>query len=183
MENPTHKNVPQNSSNSHYYQPIRPPLINNVVPVLQGSRGRSKWVHKSNTTTLNKMRSSPPTDSACVMRDTETKLDSYLASRWTNELLNWVNTCKLAITASVTSKRILTTNTMKRMDEHFGYLAPSAKRQARSRVPRLLDSVTTWCNGETLKCLQSVNVQNFVFNHSLKLFLLVYLVVPQSSHP
>jgi hypothetical protein len=69
------------------------------------------------------------------MRDTEDKLDTYLASWRTNELLNWVNTWKPAIAASVKSARILATNTMKRMDKHVGYLTPSAKRPARSHVP------------------------------------------------
>jgi hypothetical protein len=69
------------------------------------------------------------------MRDTGAGLDSYLASRQMKELLNWVNTRKPAIAASVKSARVLAANTIKRMDEHFGYLTPSAKRPARSRVP------------------------------------------------
>jgi hypothetical protein len=73
--------------------------------------------------------------SCMFMRDTEAELDSYLEPRRTNDLLNWVNTWKPAIAASVKSARVLAANTMKRIDEHFGYLTPSAKRPARSRVP------------------------------------------------
>jgi hypothetical protein len=69
------------------------------------------------------------------MRDTEAELDSYLASRRTNDLLNWVNTRKPAIAPSIKSARILAANAMQCMDEHFGYLTPFAKRLARSRVP------------------------------------------------
>jgi hypothetical protein len=69
------------------------------------------------------------------MRNTEAELDSYLASRPTNGLLNWVITWKPAIAASVKAARVLAANTMKRMHKRFDYLAPSAKRPARSRVP------------------------------------------------
>ncbi len=73
--------------------------------------------------------------SCMFMRDTEADLDNYLASQRTNKLLNWVNTWKPAISASVKSARALAATTMRSMDEHVGYLTPSAKRPARSRVP------------------------------------------------
>jgi hypothetical protein len=69
------------------------------------------------------------------MPNTEADLDSDLSSQRTNKLLNWVNTWKPAIAASVKSACVLAASTLRRMDEHFGYLTPSAKRPARSRVP------------------------------------------------
>jgi hypothetical protein len=65
--------------------------------------------------------------SCMFMRDTEADLDNYLASQRTNKLLNWVNTWKPAIAASVKSAHVLAASTMRRMDKYFGYLTPSAK--------------------------------------------------------
>jgi hypothetical protein len=73
--------------------------------------------------------------SCMFLRGTEAELDSYLASRRTNKLLNWVNTWKPAIVTSVKSARVLAASTMRRMDKHIGHLTPSAKQLARSRVP------------------------------------------------
>jgi hypothetical protein len=53
--------------------------------------------------------------SCMFMRDTEAELDSYLASRRTKKLLNWVNTWKPAIAASVKSARVLAASTIREM--------------------------------------------------------------------
>ncbi len=70
----------------------------------------------------------PAHQQTCMfMQNNKAKLDSNLTSCWMHGLLNWVNRWKPAIVASAKYAQVHAMNTMKCMDEHFGYLTPSTK--------------------------------------------------------
>jgi hypothetical protein len=80
-----------------------------------------------------------------------------------NNLLNWVNTWKPAIVTIVKSAHFLAANTMKRMDGLFGYLTPSTKRLARSRVqpgfhtPMMVNAAATDAYGKALTSVRPLS--------------------------